>query len=238
MAEADDAIPARVGRALLARVGIVSLALAALLVATMCSACVLGRYGPAPVPALQIVARALPVLAAHAPADLSPDETIILHFRLPRVLLGALVGALLAVAGTGLQGLLKNPLADPYIIGVSSGAAVGAAAAMTLGLGAIAHGWGVPLLAFGTGLATVAFVYSLAQQGGRVPVESFLLAGVVVGAFMWAAVFFFMTVTAKERETLDIVFWLMGNLQRGEPWRAVAMVVPFAVVGPGLMYLF
>jgi len=153
------------------------------------------------------------------------------------VFLGAIVGALLAVAGAALQGLLKNPLADPYIIGVSSGAAVGASIAMVLGLGAVAHGMGVPVFAFATGLATVAFVYSLAQQGGRVPVESFLLAGVVVGAFMWAAVFFFMAVAAPESELRSVVFWLMGDLG-GAAWSSVGMIVPVAVMGPLLIYLF
>ncbi len=235
--EPNKTISAHVGRALVARIGIVTLVLAVLLAGTMCGACVLGQYGPRPVRTLQILCRALPALVTVEPAALSWDEEIILHLRLPRVLLGAVVGALLAVAGTAFQGLLKNPLADPYIIGVSSGAAVGASIAIVLGLGAVAHGMGVPLLAFATGLATVAFVYSLAQQGGRVPVESFLLAGVVVGAFMWSAVFFFMTVAARERELMSVVFWLMGNLG-GASWSTVVMIAPPAVVGPALIYLF
>jgi iron complex transport system permease protein len=148
---------------------------------------------------------------------------IVTSVRLPRVLLGALVGLCLTAAGTALQGLLLNPLADPYVIGVSAGAAVGAVATVILGLGMALGGGAVPLGAFIAALATLAIIYALGRQSGRLRMESFLLAGVALGAFAWAAM---TTLLALHGEAMqEMLFWLLGSLALREQY-----VLPLAVV--------
>lgn len=108
-------------------------------------------------------------------------EQIILKVRLPRVLLGMLVGAALALAGAGFQGVLRNPLADPYTLGVSSGASVGAAVLIYWGLQFSFVGiWTLPLVAFITGMLTLWMVLTLAREGGKIPTQSLILSGVVM----------------------------------------------------------
>ncbi|MFQ6097670.1 MAG: FecCD family ABC transporter permease, partial [Armatimonadota bacterium] len=181
---------------------------------------------------------------------LRPNEMIVVNMRLPRVILAALVGAVLAIAGACFQGLLKNPLADPYIIGVSSGAAVGVALYVVVmaRLGAdsaafaAAHPTGRYLLALGKpavaflfAVATMLIVYGLARRDGRISLEGFLLAGVVVGAFMWAIVFFLMTLAQSGLHR--IAFFLMGNLQQTS-WTTIAVLCVFAAVGIPVLYAF
>ena len=114
--------------------------------------------------------------------DTSRD--IVLNIRLPRVILAGLVGAALAVAGATFQGLFRNPLADPYIIGVSSGAALGASFAIVSGLSLGFAGFGaVPIMAFAGGLVAILLVYRLSRAGNRVSVMTLLLAGIAVNAF-------------------------------------------------------
>src|SRR5439155_11675995 len=118
----------------------------------------------------------------HGPRPWSAtDETIVFEVRLPRVVSAALVGAALSTAGVLFQALLRNPLADPYAIGTSGGAALGAALGMTVlaRFGGEAFG-AVPLLAFAGAVATTLLVYSLARVGGRTPITTLLLAGVIV----------------------------------------------------------
>jgi len=160
---------------------------------------------------------------------------ILFDIRLPRVVLGAAVGFALSVAGATFQGLLKNPLADPYLIGVSSGAAVGATAAILLHWEAAAGGFGVPLLAFVAALVTMVIVYWLAHRRGRLTVEGFILAGVVVGSFMWAAVTLMMSIAGKD--LADVVRWLMGNLFV-DRWTPVALTAGIAAAGSLAIYAY
>lgn len=161
-------------------------------------------------------------------SDLAVQDTIIWQMRLPRVLLAAIVGILLAVAGAALQGLLLNPLADPYTVGVSSGAAFGAAIAFLLGLSGWLAGFGVPIVAFIFALAAMLVVYSLSRFGGRVSIHSFLLAGVVVGSFLWAALTFVLTLAGQDLSV--IIHWLLGSFA-DKPWSYIVMILPFAVIG-------
>lgn len=164
------------------------------------------------------------------------DARIVWEFHIPRMLLGALVGMCLAMGGAVLQGLLLNPLADPYMIGVSSGASVGAGIAVVLGIAGALHGFGISLCAFGVALISVSVVYGLSRRGGRVSILSFILAGVVVGAFMWAALTFAMSVASQNLET--IIFWTMGSLAGSDPWSKVTMLTPVTLVGLTLVYAF
>lgn len=188
--------------------------------------------GAEPVPVRDIAK----TIASHFTGASVPStyDTIIWDIRLPRVLLAAIVGILLAVAGAALQGLLLNPLADPYTVGVSSGAAFGAALAFVLGLSRFFHGFGVPALAFLFAVAAMLVVYSLARFAGRVSIHSFLLAGIVVGSFLWAALTFIMTIARQDLAT--IIHWLLGGFDAPEPWAYVVMTLPFAVLGLAALY--
>jgi iron complex transport system permease protein len=152
-----------------------------------------------------------------------PLYDIVIGIRLPRVCIGALVGLCLAGSGTALQGLLLNPLADPYVIGISAGAAVGAVAVVMFGGGSALGGAGVPAGAFLAALLTLALIYSLGRKEGRLRIESFLLAGVAVGAFAWAAMTTLLAVHGAQAP--EILFWLLGSLSLREQY-----VLPLAVV--------
>lgn len=161
------------------------------------------------------------------------DDTgvrILLELRLPRVLLAALVGASLSLAGAAFQGVLRNPLADPYIVGTSAGAAVGASVAIVAGLGGGLGtvGMAKPFLAFVGALATMYLVYRLAEVDGTLPVEGFLLAGVVVGSFLWAFVSFMLAAARSRME--EIILWLMGDLSSAD-YAHVGVILPYLVLG-------
>jgi iron complex transport system permease protein len=167
--------------------------------------------------------------------------TIVLDLRLPRALLGALVGASLAGAGTVLQGMLRNPLADPFVIGVSAGAALGATSALALGAGALgagAPGVGVvalPALAFAGAIAATLLVYGLARRGADAPIEDLLLAGVAVSAFFGAAVSAIQVLSGASAQR--VLFWLMGGLS-GAGWAQVAVTAPLVAAGLLIAWLY
>jgi iron complex transport system permease protein len=141
------------------------------------------------------------------------DSSIILDLRLPRLISGMLVGAALSISGAVLQALLRNPLADPFVLGISSGAAVGAVLAILFGLGStFLGGYAVPGAAFGAALLTLFLVYFIARVEGRVPTQTMLLAGVIVSSFFSAIIMFIISLSGDER-LRDITFWLMGNLE-------------------------
>jgi len=185
----------------------------------------------------QVTLKHIPGLDGMCRQSLPEDvDMIVWQLHIPRVLLAALVGMSLAVAGAALQGLLLNPLADPYMIGVSSGAAVGAGIGVILGVQGWMLGFGIPVLAFAFALITVSAVYGLAMRAGKVSVLSFLLSGVVVGAFMWAVLTFLMTFASENLET--IVFWTMGSFAGSDPWGRVLVVLPFGLVGSLVVYAY
>lgn len=141
------------------------------------------------------------------------DYQILFHLRLPRIILAALVGAALACSGVTLQAILRNPLADPYILGISSGAALGVATAVTCGIGSTFLGGSAKaLLGFGGAFGTVWLVWCIGHFGsGRGSSTSLLLAGVVVNA-IFSAVVMFLTSIATSAQVKDTAVWLMGNL--------------------------
>jgi iron complex transport system permease protein len=156
-------------------------------------------------------------------------DALIVDVRLPRVLLAALVGACLAAAGAVYQALFRNPLADPYILGISSGAGLGATVALVFGAGAVAGTiTAVPIAAFVGSALTLALVVAVASRGGRLDTTSLLLAGVAISYVLAALMSFAMVLS---RETMaTIVFWLMGGLQ-GASWEYVRAVTPMFVIG-------
>jgi iron complex transport system permease protein len=127
-----------------------------------------------------------------------------------------------------------NPLADPYILGVSSGAALGASTAMETRFGARWGGLGVPITAFAGAAIALAAVYALGRSGGRLSLHRFLLSGVVVGAFLWAAITLVLTVAGDDVQHL--LFWLIGSLN-GREWRDLAMIAPALAVSWTILFL-
>jgi iron complex transport system permease protein len=141
-----------------------------------------------------------------------PRAIILIHVRLPRVLLAFMVGACLAAVGVALQALLRNPLADPYVLGISSGAALGAALAMLLGVGITGMAVSsLPLFAFIGGLLSIAIVYRIAVSYGHLPVHTLLLAGVVLNA-IFSALIMFITSIMDPNRSFGMMSWLMGTL--------------------------
>jgi iron complex transport system permease protein len=163
-----------------------------------------------------------------------PAADIVLRVRLPRVLLGALVGACLAVSGVLFQAMLRNPLADPYVLGVSGGAALGGILVLSLG-SSIGLGYeAVPPAAFAGCLITTALLYAIAGANARVSTTSLLLTGVVFNAFASAAIVFLASM-AGLTEGASIFLWLIGSLSsiRTEVTGWVAM---FLVLGLGATF--
>ncbi|MFC1767091.1 FecCD family ABC transporter permease [Candidatus Margulisiibacteriota bacterium] len=167
--------------------------------------------------------------------DSSTASTIVWNIRLPRTLLALLVGAALAVSGVILQGLLRNPLADPYIMGVSAGGAVGAAIAIILGLNIVFYGMELtPLLSFLFALLAVLVVYRLANFGGRASPEALILAGVAVSAFATAVLVFVVLLTGNMQ---TLYFWLLGSLADAS-WTGVYTMIPYVVVGVFIAFFY
>jgi iron complex transport system permease protein len=144
--------------------------------------------------------------------QINTDYEIFVHVRIPRIILACLVGAALACSGVVFQALLRNPLADPYILGISSGAGLGAIIAVVSGLNWTL--WGrspIAIFAFAGALATVWLVWFIGRLTGKTHVTGLLLAGVVVNAF-FSAVMMFLTSVARSDQVFSTIFWLMGNM--------------------------
>jgi len=138
----------------------------------------------------------------------SSDRLVVFGLRLPRIALGILVGAALSVSGASFQALLRNPLADPYVLGVSSGAALGAIFSLAW---FPREPWTMQALAFVGALVTIAAVYFLGRRGGQLDSTTLLLAGIVAASFLSAIIMFLMT-TLSGRDLRGMAFWLMGDL--------------------------
>ncbi|MGC4024671.1 MAG: iron ABC transporter permease [Mesorhizobium sp.] len=161
------------------------------------------------------------------------DRIIIYDIRLPRLLLGVLVGAALAVSGAVMQGLFRNPLADPGLVGVSSGASLGAVSMIVLGptlLGSFNEALGslaLPIMAFVGGLVTTFILYQVATRQGRTSVATMLLAGIALAALAMAVtgILIFM---ADDRQLRDLTFWSLGSLA-GATWSKIYAVAPIII---------
>jgi iron complex transport system permease protein len=212
---------------------IVGLVLAALLVAGMLLSALLGQL---PVSASEVVGSLLRAL--WIPTPWAPDDTVVessLWFvRFPRIVMAVVVGAALATAGAVMQAIFGNPLAEPGVVGVSSGAALGAAVAISLGFTAFGD-YGIAVLAFLGGLGATLLVYFVSRANGRTEVVTLLLTGIAVNAFAGAGLAFvlFSTSTANREQ---IVFWQLGSLN-GSLWREVLIVAVVAVAGVMLAVL-
>ena len=166
----------------------------------------------------------------------NPVETIITQIRLPRVILAGAVGIALSVAGATYQGLFRNPLADPYLIGVAQGAALGAAIGFILPIAYHNVAFSViPLFAALGAILTVLVVYSIAKVGSSIPVTTLILGGVAVGSLLMALVNFIITISGDKIH--GIVFWMMGSFSSSQ-WSDVEIALPVILVGSGFIFLF
>ncbi len=164
--------------------------------------------------------------------EIPPDFwNVVYEIRLPRIALGILVGASLSTAGAGFQALLRNPLADPYVLGVSSGAALGAI--ISLAVSPQTPGT-IQFAAFAGAAATIAAVYFLGRRGGQVDSATLLLAGIVAVSFLSAVIMFLMTMLPG-RELRGMAFWLMGDLAT-QPRINSAWLYSLLVLGVGSIY--
>jgi len=171
--------------------------------------------------------------ALRGSSERSDLAVIVREIRLPRVLLAILVGAALSTSGTALQALLRNPLAEPYVLGISSGAALGAIVALWIG-GSIATM--SPLAAFLGALATTAWVYLLGRRAGRLASYTLVLAGVVTASFLSAAILFVLTMLST-RDVRGMAFWLMGDLSVVTNTE-LRVLFPVVIVGFLFVYAF
>ena len=139
------------------------------------------------------------------------DRTILLGVRIPRVMLAGLLGGALTVAGVVFQALLRNPLADPYVLGVSGGASIGGVVAVLLGAGTLLGGAGVPVFAFAGALGALLLIERISTVGGQLTVYTTLLTGAIFNAFSSALIYFIQSVASLE-QLHAIVFYLMGRV--------------------------
>jgi iron complex transport system permease protein len=158
---------------------------------------------------------------------------ILAKIRLPRILLAGLVGFTLSLGGVVFQALLRNPLAEPFILGISSGAAIGAIGGIVLGLGFTV---GVPLLSFFSALTTILLVMGISSRHGGLESSTLLLTGVIVNAFFTAIIMFFIT-TASDTRLHSMLFWLYGDLSQSK-YIQLSICLPLVLIVSGIIYLF
>ncbi|MGJ8517048.1 FecCD family ABC transporter permease [Carnimonas bestiolae] len=193
------------------RGGTLALLLTVLLFAALLLALSLGSVTIAPTALLKL-------LGAHPP---SLEATLVTQLRLPRALNAIAVGGLLGLSGTVMQVLLRNPLADPYVLGVSGGASLAALGAMLLGMG----GMLLPISAFGGALLAMVLVFALATSARGFPTTRLLLTGVVM-ASGWGALIVLLLALAPSQQLPSMLFWLMGDLSYATtPWPGLAVLV-------------
>lgn len=163
-------------------------------------------------------------------------NVIIKQIRLPRIILSFLVGAGLSIAGVVFQGVIRNPMVDPYIVGISAGAGTGVTLAIVLNLQISFLFFNtIPLMAFFGSLITVYLVYNLAKTKDKVPVVTFLLAGVAVGFVLNAVMSFFMVIGT--RDLSKIVYWLLGSLATAS-WHDIKLMLPYFIIGNFIIVFF
>ena len=208
--------------------------LAVALVATTILVTSIGTASISPVTTLEIIGNKIPILNSFINQSWSDvEEVIILQVRLPRVILGVLVGASLAAAGVTMQGLFRNPMASPYTIGLSSGATLGVCSAIVLGIQGF--GLSLPLMAFLGAMGAAFLVYKIASVGGRVPIETLLLTGIAVALFLSAVNSLLMYLGGAHLHS--IFFWSIGGLWWGGTWNSIMIVFPLMLFGMGVIYI-
>jgi len=208
------------------------------LILTMTFAITVGPMPISPIDAYKIVIDKIPFIGDLVTSESSSiEEVVIIQVRLPRVLAAAIVGIALAVAGVVLQGLFRNPMADPYVIGISAGASVGASLAIAFGIGLSFFGvlYSIPLMAFIFATGTVFLVYTISKTGEGVPMLTLLLVGIAINSFLLAIMSIIRLLSGEAVHA--IMAWIFGSLVSCN-WNYVKIALPFVVVGVALIYVF
>ncbi len=205
---------------------------AALAVVLLASVVLALKLGAVPISVSDLVLSLARVAIGRSDRLPTSYRLIVFDLRLPRILLGILVGAALSVAGASFQALLRNPLADPYVLGVSSGAALGAILSL---IAAPQTPLITPLAAFLGAAATIAAVYFLGRREGQLDSGTLLLAGIISASFLSAVIMFLMT-TMAGRDLRGMAFWLMGDLSTPLPPNLSWILVVGLAVAVGAIY--
>lgn len=213
------------------RIRLVGISLLLMVCAAALAALAMGAMALSPSKVLSAVAAGL----TGNTSGLRPNEiAVVWDIRLPRILCGLFVGMGLGEAGVIFQSLLRNPLADPYTLGVSTGAAFGASVAIYL---AVTYGIRLPVaaMAFLCALATLLLVIAIAQRGGGMLSSSLVIAGIIVSAILSSGISCIKMMAGENVSA--IVFWLMGSLA-SRTWRDVALIAPVVLIAGILAYIF
>ena len=201
----------------------------------LASAVVSLSLGPVGIPVSHVASIILSFLGIEAGGFSRTEQLVIEQIRLPRILVGAVVGVALGVAGATMQGLFRNPMADPGIIGVSAGGAVGAVTAIATGMTGLFF-LALPAFAFTGAVAASFLVYGIAAVGGRFSMATLLLAGVAVNAFLGAVVSAIIILLPGNGALREVLFWLAGGLDsRG--WDHVRIAAPLVLAGAAVVLL-
>lgn len=194
-------------------------------------------YGVAPIPWSDVGRLILRGMGFQIGLDLpNAQSTIVNQVRLPRILVGAVVGAALACSGGTMQGIFRNPLADPSIIGVSVGGSLGAVIAISTGL-VVRQAWLITLFSFAGAMGAATLVYLLSLVRGQSQPATLLLAGVAVNSFFGAMISALLLLTNQFPEVQAILGWLIGGL-RGRGWSHLWIVIVPATLSIGLLFVF
>jgi iron complex transport system permease protein len=221
-----------------ARWKIIVILLTLALIVTITFAVTIGQMQIPPLNVYKIIIKNIPFIGDLVrDGSSSIEEVLVLQVRLPRVLVAAFVGIALAVAGVVLQGLFRNPMASPYLLGISAGAGLGASLAIAFGIGLSFFGmlYSIPLMAFVFALSTVLLVYSIARTGQGVQMLTLLLIGVAVNSLLLAIMMIIRVVSGEA--THIIVAWMYGSFAACK-WNYVAIILPFTIIGVAVIYVF
>lgn len=197
--------------------------------------------GPFPIDAGALWRAVSPLLSSSSPnpgtADAATAQYILVHLRLARVVLAMVVGAALALSGTVYQGILLNPLADPFTLGVSTGAAFGASVTILFGWASwkLAGMSLLPVAAFGGAVGALSVVMLLGRLQGKIHPTTLVLGGIIVSTFLSACISLLKSLHEESLST--IVFWIMGSLA-GRSWRHVLAVTPYLLVGSWIIFVY
>ena len=206
-----------------------------LLALVLATALVSLSLGPVNIPAGHVASIVLSFLGLELADFTRTEQLVIEQIRLPRIVVGASVGMALGVAGATMQGLFRNPMADPGIIGVSAGGAVGAVVAIATGLAGLFF-LALPTFAFAGAMAATFLVYGIAAVGGRFSMATLLLAGVAVNAFLGAVVSAIIIMLPDNEALREILFWLAGGLD-SRSWEHVRISAPLILGGVAVIVL-
>ncbi|HYM16501.1 MAG TPA: iron ABC transporter permease [Dehalococcoidia bacterium] len=205
---------------------------AALLILSILLGVIVGPAGIAPQDVVRVLLHHLLGADVGAPAL---ADTIVWQIRLPRVIMAALVGCTLAYSGAAYQGVFRNPLADPFLLGVAAGA--GLAATIVI-VGPVPASWGpvslITIASFGGALAAVFLTYGIARSGGRAPMTTLILAGVAVSSLATSATSYLLL--AHQRDTIAILSWLLGGFNNSG-WHQLWFIVPYTLPAAAVIFL-